>query len=82
MTFPRASEALSRCLTYARSPGADLRAEARHGTGKRQSRLTAKRTSSRCNMANSRQRVRMLLPARVRPNALKKAPQAALMRTA
>ena len=34
MTFPRASEALSRCLTYARSPGADLRAAARHGSGK------------------------------------------------
>ena len=29
MTFPRASEALSRCLIYARSPGVDLRA-ARH----------------------------------------------------
>ena len=34
MTF-RASEALSApCLTYARSPGADLRAEARPALGK------------------------------------------------
>ena len=32
MTFPRASEALSCCLTDARSPGADLRAAPRSKT--------------------------------------------------